>query len=181
MKPYFPVALLLALCPLASAFDTEKASTDRFKVAYVEPDVIPPITDLPDFYLGRNSAIEGEKSAVKNGTSTKDILLSRRNHFQHALYPIRVTDKVTGFIYELQSDRRTIIAKKPDGEILWKINPFKDAGLEPYRVAHPFIYYFGRSSNTSNLKGPVLGITFTSSQFGDIELQTGKFHWRGQD
>ncbi|GAA5120110.1 hypothetical protein JIN84_20865 [Luteolibacter yonseiensis] len=182
MKQQFIAALLpFGVSQVASAFDTGKASTDRFKVTYVEPAVVPPITALPDFYLERKAAIEADRTALKNGTSKEDLLLTRKLHFQYALYPIRITDKKTGFTYELQSDRRTIIAKKPNGDLIWKINPYKDAKLGPYRVKHPFIHYFGRSANYSKLKGPVLAIAFTSSQFGDIDLESGKFHWQGQD
>lgn len=181
MKPHFLAALLLfGVSQFVSAFDTEEASTERFKVAYVEPKVTPPITDLPLYYDERDQAIRDEQVQSKDGTDPKDILKMRQLHLRQALYPIRVTDKETGIVYEVQSDRRTITATKPDGTIIWKINPFVDAKLEPYRVKHPFIVYFGKS-NQSNLKGAVLGIAFNSSQFGAIELESGKFHWRGQD
>jgi hypothetical protein len=182
MKPLFVTALLLfGLSQFVSAFDTEKASTERFKVAYVEPKVIPPITDLPQYYRQRDEAISAEQVQTKKGVDPKDIMQMRQIHFRQALYPIQVTDKETGIVYEVQSDRRTITATKPDGTLVWKVNPFVDAKLEPYRVKHPIICYFGKTNNNSNLKGPVLGIAFNSSQFGDIELESGKFHWGGQD
>ena len=173
--------LLAALCLPAIAFDTEKASTERFKVAYVEPKELPSLEKLPSYYPRREVALRNEKEHIQLGTSPEALNQFRRMHLRQALYPIHVTDKETGIVYEVQSDRRTITATKPDGTIIWKINPFVDAKLEPYRVKHPFIEYFGKSNNLSNLKGAVLGITFSSSQFGEIELESGKFHSGGQD
>ena len=182
MKLHFLAALILFGGGLSvSAFDTEKASTERFKVSYVEPKVIPPITDLPQYYRQRDQAILDEQDQTKKGVDPKDILHMRQIHFRQALYPIQVTDKETGIVYEVQSDRRTITATKQDGTIVWKINPFVDAKLEPYRFKYPYINYFGKTHNNANLKEPVLGIAFNSSQFGDIELESGKFHWGGQD
>ena len=166
---------------MSSAFDTEKASNERFRVTYVEPKVAPPLTDLPEHYLGREEAIEYEQKQIEKGIDPKQLLKDRVLYFRQALYPIRVTDIKTGMIYEVQSDRRTITAKKPDGTLVWKVNPFIDAKLEPYRMKHPYISYFGKTRNSMNLKGSVLGISFTSSQFGIIELEAGKFHWEGQD
>jgi hypothetical protein len=182
MKPHFLAALLLfGVSQFVSAFDTEKASTERFKVTFLEPKVTPPITDLPPYCGWRDQAIKGEEAQTEKGRDPKDILKDRILYFRQALYPIQVTDKETGIVYEVQSDRRTITATKPDGTIIWKVNPFVDEKLEPYRVKHPFIVYFGKSNNQANLKGAVLGIAFNSSQFGDIELESGKFHLRGQD
>lgn len=178
------VSILLVLFASAVsgfAFDTEKASDKRFKVSFVEPEELPPISDLPAYFPDRESVISDEALSVKRGDPAEDIRKMRVLHFRYGLYPIRVVDQETGNTYEVQGDRRTIIAKKRDGEILWKVNPFVDAKLEPYRVEHPFIVYFGKSPNRSNLKGPVLGINFSSSQFGNIELATGKFHFGGQD
>ena len=178
---FLSILFILGVSNSVSAFDTEEASTDRFKVEYVEPDTVPPLTELPNYYAGKELAIKAEKEAIKRGESTKDQLIRRKESFRYASFPIRITDKETGNVYELQSDRRTIIAKRPSGEIIWTINPFKDANLKPYRVDYPFIYYFGKSNSDSNFKGPVLGIVFTGSQFGNIELISGKFHLGGAD
>ena len=182
MKPQYLAALLLfGGSQIVSAFDTDKASTERFKVAYVEPKEIPPLTDLPHYFTERAEAIRNEQIATKRGDDPKDILKMRQLYLRQALYTIRVTDKETGIVYEVQSDRRTISATKQDGTMIWKVNPFVDAKLEPYRVKHPFIGYFGKNLNQSNIKEPVLGISFNSSQFGVIELESGKFHFSGND
>ena len=182
MKPHYLAALLLfGVSQIVSAFDTDKASTDRFKVAYVEPKVTPPLTDLPPYFNERAEAIRNEQIETKRGDDPKDILKMRQLYLRQALYPIRVTDKETGIVYEVQSDRRTITATKHDGTLVWKVSPFVDAKLEPYRFKHPFIVYFGKALNQSNIKEPVLGISFNSSQFGVIELESGKFHFGGND
>jgi len=149
---HLAILLLLVLPEVTFAFDTEKASTKRFKVEYVEADTVPPMSKLPHYYLGRQDAIDNEQRSIKFGASTEELLRYRKSEFQYAVYPIRVTDKKTGNVYVLQSDRRTIIAKKPNGEVIWTLNPFRDVKGKGYRVEYPFIHYFGKSNNDSNLK-----------------------------
>ncbi len=193
-KPDFTVSypqmkvLLLASIGLATlnlsaiAFDTEKASTERFKVAYVEPKVTPPITDLPQYYRQRDQAIRDEQAQTKAGGDPKDILKMRQLYLRQALYPIRVTDKETGMVYEVQSDRRTIIATKPDGTIVWKVNPFVDAKLKPYRSDYPFIVeIWSQKPNVSTRKAPYLSIVFDGGQFGDLDLASGRYTYSGSD
>ena len=175
--------LLVALYLPAIAFDTEKASTERFKVAYVEPKELPSLEKLPSYYPGREVALRNEKEHIQLGTSPEALNQFRRMHFRDALFPIRVTDTVTGNIYEVQEDRRTIIATKADGTRIWKVNPFKDAGLEPYRSPHPIIAYFGKASSgyPTGKRDQYLGVGFNSSQFGAIDLKSGTFTGSGQD
>jgi hypothetical protein len=181
-------ALLLASIGLATlnlpafGFDTEKASTERFKVAYVEPKITPPITDLPLYYGERDVAIRDEQAQTKAGGDPKDILKMRQLHFRQAVYPIQVTDKETGIVYEVQSDRRTITATRADGTIVWKINPYEDAKLKPYRSDHPFIVQiWSPKTNSSNRKGDYLSICFTGGQQGDLDLASGRYTYWGQD
>jgi hypothetical protein len=166
---------------LVFAFDTEKASSPRYKVAYVEPEKTPSLSVLPAYCPNREWALRDEASAIQKGIKTEEIELIRKKYLRHALYPIRVTDLTTGAIYEVQSDRRTITAKTAKGEILWTVNPFVDEKMEAYRVPHPVIVYFGTSPNRANRKGEFLSIAFDSSQFGDLDLETGKFYFAGQD
>ncbi|WP_035601348.1 hypothetical protein [Haloferula sp. BvORR071] len=175
-------ALLIASGLRAHAFDLKEASTERFKVSYVEPEKVPEMKDLPDYYPGRESAIRDDQAAVQRGDSEKDRLQRRQMHFRHAVYPIRVTDTTTGIIYEVAKDRRTITATNPKGEKLWAVNPFEDAKLKPYRVKHPIIFYFGKSQPGAPRKGKLqLGLEFDSSQFGTLDLADGEFRFLGQD
>ena len=183
MKTLFLASIaVVTLQVLAHAFDTEKASTERFKVEYVEPKEPPPMTDLPLYYGQRDMAIRDDQAATKKGEDTKDILKRRQLHLRQALYPIRVTDKETGIVYEVQSDRRTITATKPDGTIIWKVNPFEDEKLEKYRSDHPFIVQIWRpKTNPTSRKGDFLSIYFTGGQQGDLDLASGKYTYTGQD
>jgi len=183
MKTQLLAALLLFNTSLPIfAFDTEKASTERFKVAYVEPETTPPITDLPEYYREREQAIRDEQTQTKEGANPKDILKMRQLHLRQALYPIQVTDKETGIVYEVQSDRRTITATKKDGTLVWKVNPFTDAKLESYRSDHPIITQIWRpKTNPTNKKEEYLSIYFTGGQQGDLDLATGNYTFTGQD
>jgi len=181
MKKKFAAACALILLPgLVCAFDTKKASTERFKISYVEPKELPSITALPAWFRNRDREIANEKVQEKS-ESKADVLKMRKLLFEDCLFPIRATDQVTGIIYEVQEDRRTITATKPDGTLIWKVNPFVDAGLQPYRVPHPVIVYVGGKEGTGPKTGPSLGIGFNSSQFGRLDLATGKFTFEGQD
>lgn len=169
-------------CLPAIAFDAEKASTERFKVEYVEPKVAPPITDLPQYYRQRDQAIRDEQAQAKAGGDPRDILKMRQLHFRQSAYPIQVTDKETGIVYEVQSDRRTITATKADGTIIWQINPYEDAKLKPYRSDHPIIVgIWSPKTNLSNRKKPYLSIFFTGGQQGDLDLTSGQYTYTGQD
>ena len=183
MKALLFASLGLATLNLSAiAFDTEKASTERFKVAYVEPNAPPPITDLPQYYRERDQAIRDEQAQTKAGSDPKDILKMRQLHLRQAVYPIQVTDKQTGIVYKVQSDRRTITATRADGTIIWKINPYEDAKLKPYRADHPFIVeIWSPKTNVSNRKAPFLSIVFTGGQFGDLDLASGRYTYTGSD
>jgi len=166
----------------ASAFDPKEASTERFKVSYVEPEKIPEMKDLPEHYSGRDMAIKDDEAAGKRGESEKERLKRRQMHFRDAAYPIRVTDQTTGTVYQVESDRRTITATNLKGDVLWKVNPFVDAKLVPYRMKHPVIVYFGKAPEEWVKKEePQLGLGFNSSQFGTLRLSDGKFTFHGQD
>ncbi len=182
MKAISILPILWFACVLpAAAFDLKEASTERFQVSYVEPERVPDIKELPDYYSGRAQAIKDDAWYAAGGGPEKDRLKMTQLHFRDIAYPIRVTDKVTGIVYEVAGDRRTITATNPKGEVLWKVNPFGDAKLEPYRLKHPVICYFGKTANLANRSGLLLGVGFNSSQFGTLRLSDGKFTFEGQD
>jgi len=172
--------LIFIVQQISCASDIEVASNARFKAEYVEPEKTQRLSDLPVFYSERDKAIGEEHAAIQKGATPEELDRLRRAYLRIALYQIRVTDQVTGLIYEVQTDRRTVTARKPDGKILWKVNPFEDAKMEPYRFKYPFITHMGKME-TRAINGPVLIIGFNSSQYGPIELDTGNFHFWGQD
>lgn len=94
-------------------------------------------------------------------------------------YPASLTglickDAATGTIIYVETDGRHVVAISPEGKILWRKDPFIDGGLEPYRMAHPTINAVRASSGK-------IGISFTSSQFGEMDIATGAFTFMGQN
>lgn len=181
MKPLIStVGILIAGMSSGGAFEPEKFSNEQFKVEYVEPATLPSLKKLPVFYPDRERALRVEAELLQKGSSAKVVDEFRRTEFRQAFFPIRVTDKVSGIVYEVQSDRQTVIAIKANGETLWKVTPFKDA--KPYRVEHRFIIRFGKAHPAAEgKKVEFVSLTFNSSEFGKLELATGEFHYGGQD
>jgi hypothetical protein len=177
------VLLALALIPCGHAFDVEMASTERFKVSYVEPKKLPTLEAISKQFFGREHVLKMEQEAIASGVTGKELRKVRRIQLEYYYFPIRVTDSKTGNTYEVQKDRRTIIARTNDGKVIWKANPFEDGQLGPYRVEHPFIVYFGKSANAINAGNGnhFLGIAYNSSQFGQIRLADGSFQFGGND
>lgn len=96
-----------------------------------------------------------------------------------------LTDTLTGTKYILDSARRVITAVNNTGKQLWQTDPRIDAKLHDYRSSRgqQIIYFkFNTDSDVSYyFKGLGIDITYSNSQFGIINCQTGKFHFRGQD
>jgi hypothetical protein len=163
--------------------DTERASSQRFKVAYVEDKKLPPLTVISKDFDEREDLLQFEKRMVAAGTKEDEMEAYRRDILRSMYFPIRITDTQTGNTYEVQKDRRTIIAKDKGGKILWKINPFVDGKLQPYRFKHPIIEYFGMPFTPlkSEARHRTLQVSFNSTQSGGIDINNGAFAWWGQD
>lgn len=163
--------------------DTERASSQRFKVAYVEDKKLPPLTVISKDFDEREELLQFEKRMVAAGTKEDEMEAYRRDILRSMYFPIRITDTQTGNTYEVQKDRRTIMAKDKGGKILWKINPFVDAKLQPYRCKHPIIQYFGMPLTPlkSEARHHTLQVSFNSTQSGGIDINNGAFTWWGQD
>jgi hypothetical protein len=98
-------------------------------------------------------------------------------------YPAAVTgliykDAAANVIIYVETDGRHVVAISPDGKILWRKDPFVDAGLEPYRQPRPTINFVGSCRPDV---GKIFCISFTSSQAGTMDIATGKFTFEGQD
>lgn len=180
MKTTILITILThAFIVCGEAFDVEKASTERFKVSYVEPKELPTLAVISKDFSGRDDVLEMEQKAIESGVAAEELNRIRRIQLEYYHFPIRVTDTETGNTYEVQSDRRSIVAKTKDGKLIWKANP----KVGKYRVEHPFIVYFGKSTNAINAgKGDgFLGLAYNSSVFGRIDLTDGSFHFEGND
>ena len=88
----------------------------------------------------------------------------------------------------VESNGRTVSAIQKTGEILWTVDPFVDAKLEFYRTKNPKIIYVGKASesrieslNEEVGKGTWVGLTYSSTQFGCLRIEDGKFIFSGQD
>lgn len=95
------------------------------------------------------------------------------------LEPKALVHPTTHATYYLESDGRTVTAISPEGKILWHRDPLRDAGIGPYRVAKPVIISFNFADKTDQPKA--LSIGYNSSQFGMLDLATGKFEFHGQN
>ena len=93
-------------------------------------------------------------------------------------------DPASGVTYKVEIDGRHIRALTADGKPLWRHDPFVEGKLEPYRQARPTIYWIGPFHDWSKdhkFDPQHLGVSFTSSQFGRMDVKTGAFAFMGQD
>jgi len=101
---------------------------------------------------------------------------------------ITITDSTTYNYFVLDSTHTIIAAFSKTKQFIWKTDPRKDSSLPNYRHKNPTITYFqigelGRNIDISkNKKGErVLFVRYSNSQFGFLDLKTGKFSFEGQD
>jgi len=85
-----------------------------------------------------------------------------------------LTDTITGNKFIIDKERIFITTINKKGKVLWKTDPFVDSKLSEYRIKRPTIVYF-------ELTPGFLNISYNNSQFGYIEIDTGKFIFAGQD
>lgn len=99
-----------------------------------------------------------------------------RDGYPAAIEGLIYKDATSNVIVYVETDGRHVVGIGPDGRMLWRKDPFVDAGLQPYRMARPTISYVGPTRAPGRA-----GIRFTSSQFGELDLATGTFSFLGQD
>lgn len=117
--------------------------------------------------------------------------------------PSTYYDADSGITFYVESDGRHLAALDSHGSLLWVRNPFVDAGLCPYRSAHPYISSVGPTPDARTnvrivneldneighgrkIKRPRAGTRFTrlsfnSSQFGYVNIANGDFYFMGQN
>jgi hypothetical protein len=96
--------------------------------------------------------------------------------------PVTYRDANSGITLSVESDGRHVVATNDRNETIWRVDPFSDAKLEPYRTASPRIVYIGSYDRAYDpSKGPSAVLVFNSTQFGKIVLSTGEFIFLGQD
>jgi hypothetical protein len=108
-----------------------------------------------------------------------------RDGYPPAIAGLIYKDATANVIIYVETDGRHVVAISPDGRILWRKNPFVDAALEPYRGPHPTIDFVGSFGPRCVLRpedlGKVFCLSFSSSQFGEMDIATGKFTFSGQN
>jgi hypothetical protein len=101
--------------------------------------------------------------------------------------PLAYLDKRENILLYVESDGRHVAAINSRGDVLWVRDPFTDSKLCPYRSERPIVVQIGPVRGEAELaerlktKGPLLLITFDSSQFGAVDLGNGNFFDLGQN
>ena len=99
--------------------------------------------------------------------------------------PVAYVDKKAHLVVYAESDGKHLSAIDFEGRVLWTRSPFADAHLKPYRVAEPRIagIYAPLPWMLAGAKGKdaFVALEFESTQFGLVDLKSGKFFSLGQD
>jgi hypothetical protein len=105
-----------------------------------------------------------------------------RDGYPPAIEGLIYKDIASNVIIYVETDGRHVVAISQDGRILWRRDPFVDAGLEPYRGPHPTIIFVGSGcALRPEYIGKAFCLSFSSSQFGVMDIGTGKFTFLGQN
>ena len=88
-----------------------------------------------------------------------------------------LTDNSAGLTFYLDTTLTNIYAFR-NNELLWRTNPRIDHPLQPYRHENPTIRYFEFVTWKDE---EFIGISYTNSQFGNVNKETGEFLFLGQD
>jgi hypothetical protein len=107
---------------------------------------------------------------------------------QDFVTPRILVDHETGISYFLDSDGRHVSAVSPAGKLIWRVDPFEEVRLEPYRVAHPVLLYFDfpdakwwEHKTQYGKRTEFICVGYNSSQFGILRKSSGQFIFEGQD
>lgn len=99
--------------------------------------------------------------------------------------PLTYKDERSGTVFYVESDGRHVSAISLTGKILWTRDPYVEGGLEPYRFPNARIVYIGlRKAHRGTYGGDermALAIVFESTQFGQMNMETGHFDYLGSD
>jgi hypothetical protein len=100
---------------------------------------------------------------------------------------LTILDSITNNFYVLDTSHTIITAFNKSKKIIWKTNPREDNSLPEYRHKNPTITYFKINTIGWNVAGKykigdrMISISYSNSQFGFLDLKTGKFFFAGQD
>jgi hypothetical protein len=95
-------------------------------------------------------------------------------------------EPATGAIFYVESDGRHLAKLEKSGKIDWVEDPRAGSGLPDYRTADPKLVFIGAPQAWS-VRHPrkvcrtYIEISFSNSQFGEVDVETGAFYPMGQD
>jgi hypothetical protein len=100
---------------------------------------------------------------------------------------IKLVDSLTNNYFILDSTHIFVTAYDKTDKLIWRTDPYKNNLIKEYRTKRPIIinYRFGKSPDyfpnkiKEGLK--VIWITYNNTQFGFIDILTGKYYYCGQD
>jgi hypothetical protein len=92
-----------------------------------------------------------------------------------------INDHKNHLQFVLDTSHIYIEAIDENGNRLWKTDPWTDAKLPVYRfIKRPKILTFCLCNDSRTNNKDEIGITYQNSQFGYVDLKTGKFRFAGQ-
>lgn len=99
--------------------------------------------------------------------------------------PVAYVDKKLHLVVYAETDGKHLSAIDSEGHVLWTSAPFSDAHLKPYRIAEPRIVQIYAPLpwmlEGAKEKSAFVALAFESTQFGVVDLKSGKFFFLGQD
>jgi hypothetical protein len=100
---------------------------------------------------------------------------------------LTISDSITNNYFVLDASHTIVTAFNKSQELMWKTNPREDNSLHEYRHKNPTITYFKINAIRWNVAGRykegdrMISIRYSNSQFGFLDMKTGKFIFEGQD
>jgi hypothetical protein len=92
-----------------------------------------------------------------------------------------INDRKNHIKFVLDTSHVCVEAIDGNGNQLWKTDPWSDAKLPVYRfIKRPKLITFALKIDSTTQFGEVIAITYENTQWGDIDVRTGKFRFRGQ-
>ena len=99
--------------------------------------------------------------------------------------PQACKDPQTGTTLYVESDGKHVAAISSAGKVLWIHVPHDDAHVEQYRTPNPQIVFIGGLSPSAKVRqgkpSDFVAIRYSNSQFGLLNISTGRFDYEGQD
>jgi hypothetical protein len=95
---------------------------------------------------------------------------------------IMLLDSLTKNYFVLDSAHIYITAYDKKGKKLWKTDPYKDNNMGEYRTNRPIIVDFEFvTENWHSSKVVTIVIVYDNTEFGYVNLETGRYISRGRD